>query len=373
MKGLKILQLIDSLNYGGAEILLRDLTRGLAARGHSVSVGYSTPGPLAKDLAELEIPHFHLKRMARIDPLLLIRMMQLIRTTQPDILHTHLFKSDFHGRLAGRWMGVPVVVSTLHNTDSWATHPILGRVYGYTGKFTDLMIAVSDEVREYQIRNTHIGSDRVVTIPNGVDEHRFRPDADAGQRFREKHGISPTTPVIGIVGRLEPQKNQASFLRAAHQIRSEMPRAEFVVVGDGPLKAALQTQAQALGLSSAVNFVGSQRDMPAVYNALNVLVFSSRWEGLPVALLEGLAVGLPVVATRVGGVPTVIQEGASGFLVPVDDDALIAARCLQIFRAPDMAAQFGAAGRVRVVADFSIRKMVMQTLEIYENLGLNPR
>ena len=152
-----------------------------------------------------------------------------------------------------------------------------------------------------------------------------------------------------------------------------MPRAEFVVVGDGPLKAALQTQAQALGLSSAVNFVGSQRDMPAVYNALNVLVFSSRWEGLPVALLEGLAVGLPVVATRVGGVPTVIQEGASGFLVPVDDDALIAARCLQIFRAPDMAAQFGAAGRVRVVADFSIRKMVMQTLEIYENLGLNPR
>ncbi|MFM8323068.1 MAG: glycosyltransferase, partial [Chloroflexota bacterium] len=302
MSRIRVLQLIDGLNIGGAEKLLCDLADGLQQHGLQVSVGYSTPGPLASELAALGVRLQRLPRLARVDPLLLGGMLRLVRREQPHIVHTHLFKSDFHGRLAARLAGVPVVVSTLHNNDAWVSRPIFGRLYGATARFADRLIAVSEEVRQYQLQHTGVPAEKIIAIPNGVDVRRFAPQPAERQAVRQAFGVPEHAPLFGVIGRLKPQKDHAAFLQAAALVLQQLPEARFLVVGDGPLRADLEAQAAGLGLPPALTFAGLRQDMPAIYAALDVLVFSSRWEGLPVTLLEGMAASLPVAATAVDGI-----------------------------------------------------------------------
>ena len=368
MQQIHILQLIDGLNIGGAEVLLRDLVRGLQSERYRVSVCYSTYGPLVPEIAALGVPMTRLPRLARVDPLLLLRMCQIMRRDRPQIVHTHLFKSDFHGRLAARLSGVPVVVSTLHNSHAWAKNPLFAWLYSKTSLFADRMIAVSEEVREFAIEHNYATPEKLVAIPNGVPTQRFVGQEAPGQRVRQELGIAADAPLFGIVARLTEQKDHQTFLLAAAQIRQALPGARFLIAGDGPLRAALQAQAASLGLGDAAIFCGIRSDVPAVLAALDLLVFSSRWEGLPVALLEGMATGKPVVATAVGGVPGVLVAGSTGLLVAPGDPAALAQACIQLASDPALARQMGRAGRARVEARYSMDAMVRQTTAVYETL-----
>jgi glycosyltransferase involved in cell wall biosynthesis len=364
----KVLQLIDGLNVGGAEVLLVDLACGIKAGGHDICVGYSTRGPLEKKLHELGVPCTRLPRLGRIDPILFLGMCRLILRERPDIVHTHLFKSDLHGRLAARLCGVPLVVSTAHNNDVWARKFPLGRLYGFTAKLTDKVIAVSDEVREYQIQHTGIDSEKICVIENGVDIRRFSNQEEAGRAFRAEFQISADTPLIGIIGRLKPQKDHDNFLNAAAQIKAKIPEARFLVVGDGPLRDELNLKAQALGLESSVIFCGLRHDIPAILSALNLLVISSKWEGLPVTLLEGMAARCPIVATAVGGVPNVVTDGESALLVPPEDSQSLASACFKILREAETARALVNAGFGRVQQQFSLDAMIQKTLNLYQEL-----
>lgn len=368
MKKKKILQLIDGLNIGGAEVLLVDLVRGIKESGNDVSVGYSTPGPLEKKLLDLGISCTRLPRLWRIDPTLFFRMCQLILREKPDILHTHLFKSDLHGRLAARLCGVPVVVSTSHNNDIWARRLLLGQIYGLTAKLTDQVIAVSDEVREYQIQNTGISAEKIIVIENGVNVQRFANQENAGRALRDEFQIAADVPLIGIIGRLQLQKDHDNFLKAAVRIRSELPDTRFLIVGDGPLRDELQSQTQALGLVSSIIFCGIRQDIPAVMAALDVLVISSKWEGLPVTLLEGMAARRPIVSTAVGGVSNVVSDGKSAFLVPKEDPLALANACIKILQDPALAQSIAEAGFDCVKSRFSLDAMISKTLSLYEKL-----
>lgn len=362
---MKILQLIDGLNIGGAEVLLRDLVQFLIANGHEVQVAYSTPGPLAETLSEMGVPLTRLPRLARVDPFLLVGMMRTMRRVRPDLVHTHLFKSDLHGRLAARGMRVPVVVSTAHNNDAWAKRALLGYLYGLTSRLADRVIAVSEEVRHYQIQYTFLPPEKIITIDNGVDVRRF--EGQDGRAVRAELGLGDA-PVIGVIGRLSPQKDHGNFLQAAARILQAMPTARFLIVGEGPLRAELEAQARSLGLDQAVIFCGLRRDIPAVLAALDVLVFSSRWEGLPVTLLEGMAAARPVVSTAVGGVGEVVKDGESALLVPPGDPAALAEACLRVLREPKLADKLATAAYVRVCANYSLDVMLRRTLELYEEL-----
>lgn len=364
----KILQLIDGLNVGGAEVLLVDLVRGIKASGDDVCVGYSTRGPLENKLRELDVTCVRLPRLGRIDPILFFGMCRLILRERPDIVHTHLFKSDLHGRLAARLCGVPVVVSTSHNNDVWAKRFPLGRLYGFTAKLTDKVIAVSDEVRDYQIQHTGIDSEKICVIENGVDIRRFSNQTEAGLAFRKEFQIDVDTPLIGIIGRLKPQKDHDNFLNAAAQIKGKIPEARFLIVGDGPLRDELKFKAQALGLESSVIFCGLRQDIPAVLSALNLLVISSKWEGLPVTLLEGMAARCPIVSTAVGGVPNVVADGESALLVPPEDPSALANACTKILREPALARALVNAGFGRAQQQFSLDAMIQKTLKLYQEL-----
>lgn len=368
MRRPRVLQLIDGLNVGGAEVLLCDLVRYLRDEGYPISVGYSTPGPLVERLQALQVPLTCLPRRARIDPTLYQGMVQLIRREKPDLVHTHLFKSDLHGRLAARSCGVPWVVSTCHNNDGWAQNKLLGWLYGRTNLLADRVIAVSEEVRDYQVTHTYTPFEKFTVINNGVDVSRFTDQEKAGADLRVELGINPSAPVAGIIGRLTPQKDHASFLRAAALITKDLPKARFLIVGDGPLRKDLQSQATSLGLEKNLIFCGIRQDIPAVLAAIDLLVFSSKWEGLPITLLEGMAAARPVVSTNVGGVAGVICDEVTGLLVPPADPAALASACLQLLRDPKMRELLGKAGLSRVREQYSLQSMLRRTISLYEEL-----
>jgi glycosyltransferase involved in cell wall biosynthesis len=175
---------------------------------------------------------------------------------------------------------------------------------------------------------------------------------------------------------LSEQKDHATFLQAAARIRAELPKARFLIVGDGVLRESLIEQARSLGLAEAAIFAGLRGDIPAVMAALDVLVFSSRWEGLPVTLLEGMAAGKPVVSTAVGGVPGVVGDTESTLLVPPGMASLLADAVVRVLRDPELARQLSAAAKARVREKYSLDSMLDQTLALYEELWnhvANPR
>jgi glycosyltransferase involved in cell wall biosynthesis len=304
----------------------------------------------------------------RIDPILFAGMIRLCRSSSPQIVHTHLFKSDFHGRLAARIAGVPVIVSTLHSLDRWVRFRPSGWIYGRTTRFADRLIAVSEEVRRFYADHTGTPDDKFVVIENGVDIQPFSGQESAGSALRQELGLDRSVPVLGIIGRLTPPKDHATFLKAASLIQRKAPQARFLVVGDGPLRGELETQARELGLSEVLAFIGLRKDIPAVLAALDVLVFSSLWEGLPVALLEGMAAAKPVVATCVGSIPNVVLPNQTALLVPPSDADAMAQACLTLIADNKMRRTMGQLGLERVRDHYSLETMVDRTASLYAKL-----
>jgi len=362
-----VLQLIDSMAFGGAEVLLRDLTCGLLERGYKVSVCYSTSGPIADEMKAIGVSITRLPRLGRLDPFLLWRMWHEIRRKRPDIVHTHLFKSDFHGRIAARLAGVKVVISTLHNCDPWAKNPILGNIYGLTARLADKIIAVSQDVQEYAIRYRLSQPDYVETIPNAIPLERFKKDKLLGCAIRKEFNISENAPLLGIIARLSEQKDHQTFLKAAAIIAEKRPATRFLIVGEGPLRPYLQELTESMGLSRSVIFCGIRKDIESIYSALDVLVFSSRWEGLPVSLLEGMASGLPIVATDVGSISRVMKAGEMGAIVAPGDPVALAEACLALIDDPELRQKMGEAALTLVESSYSLQAMVDKISNLYQS------
>jgi glycosyltransferase involved in cell wall biosynthesis len=200
-------------------------------------------------------------------------------------------------------------------------------------------------------------------IANGIALARFHPDPAAGARVRAGLGLDQAAWVVGTVGRLAAEKNQALLLRAAAPLLG--PGARLVLAGDGPLRPALAELAARLGVAPFVHLLGARGDVPDVLNALDVFVLSSDSEGLPLVIPEAMAAGLPVVSTRVGGVPTVLADGDTGFLVPPGEEAPLRARLAALRGAPDAARACGARAREAALARFSAERMAREYLELY--------
>jgi len=367
MAKLHVLQVIDGLNIGGAEMLLRELSIGLLNRGFRVTIAYGSPGPLVDDIKALGLQLIHIPRIIRVDPWQFYNMYTTMRSEKPDIVHTHLFKSDFHGRPAARLAGVPVVVSTLHSIDQWAKQWPLGTLYGLTARFADRIISVSDDVKNFHVNHTNVDASKFVTIENGVDFKRYVGEGPVGWAIRKELGADDSSIVFGIIGRLTQPKDHETFLIAAKSILAKVPDARFWVIGDGPLRMRLTQLADKLGISNFLKFTGFRKDIPDVLSALDVLVISSVWEGLPVTLLEGMAASKPVVATAVGGVTAVVTK-ETAILVNCKDSIAISDACVKLAVDPELRLSMGRAGRDRVIKEYGIDAMVDRTVSLYTEL-----
>lgn len=356
--------IVYSLQIGGLEELVLNLVRKTSRTRYRLAViVLREDGPLSLEIEKLGIPVHRLGGGEGFSWPLIRQLAALLRREKIDMVHTHDLGPFIYGGLAMLRNGNRNLFHTEHSYLSQDSTRL--RLFErWLSRWARMIIADSRDVAEMLIHGQKIAPRKVVTILNGIDLQRF-----AGVErdlFRRELGLTAEQPLLGTVGRLVPVKNQALLLRAFALLRPEHAQARLVVVGDGPERAALERLAVELGLAASVIFTGSRRDIPQIMAALDIFILPSFSEGLSLTLLEAMAAGKPVVATRVGGNPEVVADGLNGLLVPSDDDAGLAAALRRLLREGDgVARKLAQAGQQQVVEKFSLEAMVHAYEAIY--------
>ena len=286
------------------------------------------------------------------------------------LLHTHSNRPNVVGRIAGalfRSQGL-AVVAHYHNQydDKWERDPAMLSLERRLVASTDAMIAVSESVRRHVADNIGVDEQRIDVIPNGVDASAFtgvdRSDA------RRALLLDATRPVVGLIGRITEQKGQEDFVEAALAIAVERPEPMFVMVGfaeDAALQQRLRQKVAVFGLSDRIRFLGNRDDMASVYAALDLVVAPSRWEGFGMMLIEAMAAGRPIVATRVGAIPEIVRDGRTGVLVEPRDAQALARAITGMLDDPQRRIAMGEAGRLESIR-YGWSSATAQTAAVYE-------
>ena len=361
----KIIFLIRKLDCGGAQRQLTLLSKGLRERGHNVVVAiFYSGGSFEKELREAQVRIRPLNKRGRWDLLgFLVRMILILREERPDVLHGYLFEPNlmtvilkpFFPTIKMVW-GIRCSNLDFRNYD-WLTR-LSCKLNYWLSRFPDAIIANSRAGRKCHV-SVEYPAEKMFVIPNGIDTERFRPDPEMRSQIRSEWGIAEHEKLIGLVGRLDPMKDHPLFLEAAAFVAKKRKATRFVCVGSGPeeYQASLQTLAESLGLGERLLWAGTRQDMPAVYNALDILVSSSSYgEGLSNTIGEAMACGVPCVVTNIGDSAWVV--GDRGEVVPPKDPlALREAMERLLDQRPHTPAQI----RLRIVERLSVESLVVNT------------
>lgn len=360
---MRILQLTTHLNYGGVAVYTTTLASTLAKRGHEAAVA-SSGGDLEPSLGESGVRHHAIRvdTKSEISPKLLVAKLQvlaLMKQLRPDVLHAHTRVTQVLAHAVSTVTRVPYV-TTCHGF----FRPRPGRrLFPCWG---ERVIAISDAVEEHLVEDFHVDPGRVRLVYNGIDLDRFRPEARQAMREavrRELHVGG--APVIGIVGRLSRSKGHLDLLEAFAQLRQGRPEARLLIVGDGDLKQEIVSRAEGLGIEPSLIWVPGTDDTARYLAAMDVFVFPTLQEGLGLALMEAQAAGVPVVATRIGGVPSLVEDGVTGWLVAPSTPGEIAAAVGRYLENPESARTIARQAAERVRERFSLDKMVDEVLTVY--------
>jgi glycosyltransferase involved in cell wall biosynthesis len=364
---MRILHIISSGGMYGAEAVILNMSRTLNLGPHRSMLGVfsnsSNPNLQLHENATKEgIESYLIPCNGQIDRKAITSIRELAQRTGADVVHAHGYKADICAFFALRASGASLV-STCH---TWYDNDRKVFFYGVLDRLIlrgyARVVAVSEDVRQ-RLLKSGVKANKVSMIRNGID---LRPFDRAAAVVRDELGWSGC-PLVGLVGRLSVEKGVDIFLHAAARVLAHCPNTKFVVAGDGPDRAELDTLIDKLSIRDTVRMLGRWDDMPAFYASLDVMVSASRQEGLPIAILEGMASRLPLVATAVGEVPTVIQDGRTGVLVPAEDPELLAAAILELLRDPAKRERVGSAARQLVEDDFSAERMTADYLRVYED------
>ncbi|HEY7200598.1 MAG TPA: glycosyltransferase family 4 protein [Candidatus Dormibacteraeota bacterium] len=332
-------------------------------------------GSLAEEIGEagavvVQVPG--LRR--RISPVADLRALwwlyRFLRQTRPLIVSTHTAKAGALGRVAALAAGVPVRIHTYHGHVLVGYFgPVVSTVFRWIERalaaLSTWVIAVSPEVAA-DLTRMGIGRDRVTVVSPGFDLEGLA--GGSGAAVRRELGVPDGAPLVGIVGRLAPIKNHDLFLRAALRVLDRLPDARFLVVGDGGRAPELRDLAARLGLADRVTFGGWRSDLADVYAAMDVVVCTSINEGLPAALVEAGAAGRPVVSTRVGGVPDLVEDGVNGLLVPSGETEALADAIVTVLTDASLAARLGREGRRIALGRYGAERLVEETERLYHRL-----
>jgi glycosyltransferase involved in cell wall biosynthesis len=299
-----------------------------------------------------------------------VRIAAELRRRRVRVVHSYLFHANWFGTLAGRLAGVPVVIVSKRSMDvyprareRWACR--------LTNRLAHRVTAVAEAVREHVHREEGCPLEKVVVIPNGVNTEQFREPSTATAAELLGPGENGTK-VVGTIARLVWKRGHEELLEAAALVAQTEPTARLLVVGDGPLRPALEQKAKERGLNGTVRFLGAVPRAARLLPHFDVFVLPSVWEGMSNGLLEAMAAGRPVVATRVGGNPEVVVDGESGLLVPPRDPKAMADALLRLLREPELARRMGEAASRRVETEFTLPRMVHRMESLYDEM-LAPR
>jgi glycosyltransferase involved in cell wall biosynthesis len=370
---MRVVHISKSTGIAGSERHLLTLLSGLRQRGVETHVlvledprrpadGWCRAMEACGETVERVPIHAHL------DPTLVSRLAQRLAAFKPDLVHTHLLHADLYGLTAARRAGVPHAVSSRHNDDAFRHNPLIKWLNRRVMRHAERIIAVSGSVARFVAQVEGTPWQRVVTVHYGLDVPTC--PANIHEMARARLGVKGgrDLALVGFVGRLVRQKGVDLALEAFAKTYRAHPQSRLVIVGDGPLKGHLQTQARRLGLREGVIFAGWIDDASGVIPAFDVVVMPSRWEGFGLVALEAMSRGLPVIASRAGSFPEIVIDGETGLLVPPECPAALAGAMEEILADPRRAAAMGLRGRNRVVESFSVAKMVDSTILVYQQI-----
>ena len=356
---------IWSLAVGGAERVVAQLARGLDRRRFRPVVWcLNEAGELGRALREDGVEVIGLGKRHGIDPWLPWRLAADFRARRVVVAHTQLWGGNLWGRL-GAWLaGVPVVIAHEHGLERWRGrwHDLVDRVLA---RVTSRVAFVAEAAAEQYRRRVGVAAARTAVIANGVEVERF---ASAPGRARDlPSGFAAADgPVLLAIGRLVPEKGYDHLLQAMVAVRARLPRARLLIAGDGPLAGALEATRARLRLDDAVFFLGSRADVPELLASAEVVVQASTKEAAPLAVLEAMAAGRPVVATAVGGIPGVITDGRTGRLVAAGSPTALSDAIVDALLRPEQARVWGEAARDYVRAEHGVERMVAAYEALYE-------
>ena len=371
---LRVVTLVDRLGTGGAERLAIQTTTRLdperfdrtlvASRDFDVAVSKQHVANALADLRGAGVRVIGLKRTSARQVWAWWPLYRLLRRERVDVLHSHKFGSNLWGTIVGRVARVPVIVAHEH-TWSYEGQPLRRLADRWViARGASAFVAVSREDQRRMVEVEHIRPADTLFIPTGIPA----PPAASGADVRAELGIPADVPVIGTVSVLRPQKALDVLLRATKVLVEEFPALRVLIAGEGDRRFALEDLTADLGLEDTVMFLGVRTDVPDVLAALDVAVSSSDFEGSPLSVMEFMEAARPIVATRVGGVPDLIESGEHGLLVEPQDPEAFAGAVAALLRDPERARRLGESARERRRTEFDIDVMVRRLEDLYVEL-----
>ena len=350
---------------GGAEEMVLNLVKHLPSRFEPMVCCINQAGPIGEEIRKTDAPVAVLGLTPGLrHPGHLGGIRRYLRETKPAIVHTFLLTASLYGRLAGVLERVPIVIGTevnIYQRKRW--HHILAERLLMAR--TSRVIVSANSVRDYYITQVHAEPSKIDVIYNAVDWTAIQTTRSR-QEMRAALGIDPNAKLAGVIARLTEQKGHRYLFRAmATPALADM---ELVVVGDGDLREALKEDARALAIASRVHFVGARRDLGDLLCAIDAFVMPSLWEGLPLSLILAMGAALPVVASAIAGIPEVVSNGKTGWLVPPGSVVGLSTALADVFADPDHAAVVGNAARDFVLPRFGVDSYVDAVAGLYDRL-----
>ena len=376
-KFLKVLQVLGNSKYGGGTYLILEITKKLIKEGYQVSVNTSDPITI-NEFKKLGVNIIKIKEMRRninflFDAIALIKLLFAIKKEKFDIVHTHTSKGGFLGRIAATIARTPIIIHHVHGFafNEFNERKPLGRFFifleRFAANFQDMLIFVNDEdrvsARKYKILN----GKKHITIKNGIDTTRLDIEIDIKYK-RKSIDVNPNDVLVGFIGRVVQQKAPDIFINSIPIVRKNIHNIKFLMVGDGPLIEKSKNLSKKLNIINDIIFLGFRFDIPELLKIIDVYILPSRWEGLPIGLLEAMAAEKPIVATNIKGNREVIEHKKTGLLIPPDNPYELTNAIIYLIQNKEKALKMAHEARKTVIEKFSIKRMIGEILKVYDDI-----
>jgi glycosyltransferase involved in cell wall biosynthesis len=369
-----VLHLLTGRTFGGAEEHALSILTAISEYGFEPCLAAPAPliAAMEPSLTDARVKCLPLEFSSRLDVLTGARLLRFIRRENIAILHSHLFIASFFGAGIARMAGVGTVLETCHGPEVWRMGKGLKSTTFWVdrqiGRMVDKYIAVSHAAEQHLVGNKRVPKNKIRVIHNGRDLDRFAP-ADARRRVATRAALGLCDePVILTMARLEDQKGHRHLIDALAIMAPRRPDLVTLLAGSGWLESSLRAQCAAVGRTDRVRFLGYRRDVAELLEAADIVVLPSLYEGLPLAAIEALAAGRPMVATEVDGTPEVVIHEQTGLLVPPANPTALAAAIERLLDDPALASRLASDGRKFVHENFAVQRQIEQTAALYSEL-----